>query len=103
MIGTPEIQRHGEKLLSFLCASVSLGCNCFLCVSRTMKSDFVSLNQENALMTKTIVAFSVVAMLATGVCADEKNAIKSGPQVGQKVPGPFHPLNVNGEGAGKEK
>jgi hypothetical protein len=28
--------------------------------------------------------------------------VKSGPQVGEKVPGPFHPLNINGEAAGKK-
>src|SRR4051812_22098952 len=28
--------------------------------------------------------------------------IKSGPQNGEKVPGPFHPLNVTGEDAGKK-
>jgi phage/plasmid primase-like uncharacterized protein len=28
--------------------------------------------------------------------------LQSGPQAGQKVPGPFHPLNVNGESAGKK-
>src|SRR5438477_13169151 len=28
--------------------------------------------------------------------------LKSGPQAGEKVPGPFHPLNVNGEDAGKK-
>src|SRR5258708_19246701 len=28
--------------------------------------------------------------------------IKSGPQVGEKVPGPFHPLNINGEKAGEK-
>ena len=28
--------------------------------------------------------------------------LKSGPQTGEKVPGPFHPLNVNGEDAGKK-
>lgn len=27
---------------------------------------------------------------------------KSGPQVGEKIPGPFHPLNINGTGAGKK-
>jgi hypothetical protein len=27
---------------------------------------------------------------------------KSGPQTGEKVPGPFHPLNINGEYAGKK-
>ncbi len=29
-------------------------------------------------------------------------ALKSGPQVGKDVPGPFHPLNVTGEHAGKK-
>ena len=28
--------------------------------------------------------------------------VKSGPQVGDKVPGPFHPLNINGDQAGKK-
>jgi hypothetical protein len=29
-------------------------------------------------------------------------AVKSGPQAGQEVPGPFHPLNVTGASAGKK-
>ncbi len=29
-------------------------------------------------------------------------ALKSGPQAGQDVPGPFHPLNITGENAGKK-
>jgi hypothetical protein len=29
-------------------------------------------------------------------------ALKSGPQVGEQVPGPFHPLNVTGEHAGEK-
>ena len=40
------------------------------------------------------------AMLLTGVCAGD--ALKSGPQKGQDVPGPFHPLNITGESAGKK-
>lgn len=36
--------------------------------------------------------------LATGVFA--AGTVKSGPQVGQEVPGPFHPLNVTGSKAG---
>jgi hypothetical protein len=35
--------------------------------------------------------------LVAGVRADEP--LKSGPQVGQRIPGPFHPLNVTGEAA----
>jgi len=46
----------------------------------------------------------VVALAAAVVTADEKTALKSGPQVGADLNdcGPFHPLNVNGEKAGKE-
>src|SRR3954471_11306809 len=41
------------------------------------------------------------AMLLTSVYAGG-SALKSGPQAGQDVPGPFHPLNVTGENAGKK-
>jgi hypothetical protein len=41
-----------------------------------------------------------LALLAGSVFAAK--AIKSGPQVDQAVPGPFHPLNVTGEQAGKK-
>ncbi|MBI3821965.1 MAG: hypothetical protein HY289_04710 [Planctomycetes bacterium] len=40
------------------------------------------------------------ALVVTGVYAG--GTLKSGPQVGQEVPGPFHPLNVTGEHAGKK-
>lgn len=43
------------------------------------------------------VAFVV---FASSVFAAEP--IKSGPQVGNAVPGPFHPLNINGDAAGKK-
>ncbi len=39
-------------------------------------------------------------MLAGALVAAE--GLKSGPQVDQKVPGPFHPLNINGEKAGEK-
>ena len=39
-------------------------------------------------------------LLVTGVFAE--GTVKSGPQVGQEVPGPFHPMNVTGEQAGKK-
>ncbi len=42
----------------------------------------------------------VLALFAGSTFAAD--AIKSGPQVGDKVPGPFHPLNINGEYAGKK-
>jgi hypothetical protein len=42
----------------------------------------------------------VVLVLVTGTVLAE--GLKSGPQAGDKVPGPFHPLNVTGEGAGQK-
>jgi hypothetical protein len=46
----------------------------------------------------------VVALTAALVTAEEKTALKSGPQVGTDLSdcGPFHPLNVNGAKAGKK-
>lgn len=38
---------------------------------------------------------------AAQVCLAQES-VKSGPQVGQEVPGPFHPLNVTGEAKGKK-
>lgn len=53
-------------------------------------------------MKKHLVAASFLALglAVTTVWAD--GTAKSGPQVGDKVPGPFHPLNVTGEKAGKK-
>ncbi len=48
------------------------------------------------LLVASVTALALVAGLA--VAAD----LKSGPQEGTKVPGPFHPLNINGENAGKK-
>ena len=41
-----------------------------------------------------------VALTYTTVNAQDK--LKSGPQVGDEVPGPFHPLNITGSAAGKK-
>jgi len=49
---------------------------------------------------RAFVASLAVALLAGGLMAAD--AVKSGPQVGEKVPGPFHPLNINGAAAGKK-
>jgi hypothetical protein len=46
------------------------------------------------------MAAVVVVLVASGVKADAP--VKSGPQVGREVPGPFHPMNVTGEQAGKK-
>jgi hypothetical protein len=45
--------------------------------------------------------FALAALVAyTGLSMAAE--IKSGPQSGEKVPGPFTPLNINGENAGKK-
>lgn len=44
-------------------------------------------------------ALCVALVLGMAVAAD---AVKSGPQKGEDVPGPFHPLNVTGAQAGKK-
>jgi len=50
-------------------------------------------------MMRTMFAFAMVAVLGLALQAGD---LKSGPQAGEKVPGPFTPLNVNGENAGKK-
>jgi hypothetical protein len=50
------------------------------------------------MIRKLLAAAVVVAMGGFAVAAEPK----SGPQAGEKVPGPFHPLNINGEFAGKK-
>jgi len=47
-----------------------------------------------------IGASLAVTLLAGSVTAAD--AVKSGPQPGQKVPGAFHPLNVTGDAAGQK-
>lgn len=42
-----------------------------------------------------------LALLVGGVWAAE--SLESGPQVGKSVPGPFNPLNVTGDAAGKKQ
>jgi hypothetical protein len=45
-------------------------------------------------------AVATLALLATVSLAGGQ--LKSGPQVGEKVPGPFHPLNLTGKMEGKK-
>jgi hypothetical protein len=49
---------------------------------------------------RTIAALTTLALVIGVGVADE--VLKSGPQVGQTVPGPFHPLNVTGAYAGEK-
>ena len=44
-------------------------------------------------------AIALVLFVGSAFAAEH---VKSGPQVGEKVPGPFHPLNITGEMAGKK-
>lgn len=50
-------------------------------------------------MIRNMLAAGVLVALGGVAFAAE---IKSGPQNGEKIPGPFHPLNVTGEDAGKK-
>jgi hypothetical protein len=50
-------------------------------------------------MVRKLLAAAVVVALGGVAFAAE---IKSGPQTGETLPGPFHPLNINGEQAGKK-
>ncbi|HLN32759.1 MAG TPA: hypothetical protein VK395_33830 [Gemmataceae bacterium] len=47
------------------------------------------------------VGSAVVLALSIG-CVLAADKLTSGPQVGQSVPGPFHPLNINGAKAGEK-
>jgi hypothetical protein len=47
------------------------------------------------------LSLSLGALLLTcSVFAAEE--LKSGPQAGKHIPGPFHPLNINGSAAGEK-
>jgi hypothetical protein len=48
------------------------------------------------------VALLAVALAFLAGTALAENTVVSGPQVDQAVPGPFHPLNINGSEAGKK-
>jgi hypothetical protein len=49
-----------------------------------------------------IIALLGLAVLVAQAMAEEKDSLKSGPQVGESIPGPFHPLNCNGAKAGEK-
>src|SRR5437588_1198653 len=49
-----------------------------------------------------IAAVAVLTLALTAGMVFAAEGLKSGPQVGEKVPGPFHPLNINGEKAGEK-
>src|SRR5690349_14502654 len=49
-----------------------------------------------------IATLGLVLALSVTVASAEDKTVKSGPQVGEELAGPFHPLNVNGKAAGKK-
>jgi hypothetical protein len=57
----------------------------------------------DTMKTFRILALGLAAALLTSVVVAEETAkVKSGPQVGEELAGPFHPLNINGKAAGKK-
>jgi hypothetical protein len=50
----------------------------------------------------SIAAGSLLSLALVVGLALAADTIKSGPQVGQTVPGPFHPMNITGESAGEK-
>ena len=52
------------------------------------------------MIRKFLLAAPLVALVAGFAVAAE---IKSGPQPGERIPGPFSPLNVNGDDAGEKR
>jgi hypothetical protein len=53
-----------------------------------------------AAATAAVATVLILFVATSGRVAAEE--LKSGPLVGQEVPGPFHPLNINGEKAGEK-
>jgi len=53
-------------------------------------------------MRKHRIAVTCLTLALTAGMVFAAEGLKSGPQVGQKVPGPFRPLNINGEAAGQK-
>src|SRR3954447_2688026 len=58
---------------------------------------------ECSMKLSNLVALGLAVALFAGVTlAEEKTSLKSGPQPGEELAGPFHPLNINGASAGKK-
>ena len=56
-----------------------------------------------SIMKQAGIAWLAVAGIAVALaCVHADEPVKSGPQAGDDIPGPFHPLNVTGEQAGKK-
>jgi hypothetical protein len=53
-------------------------------------------------MRNSIAVGTSLALVLLVGCLRAGDTIKSGPQEGESLPGPFHPLNVTGDGAGNK-
>ncbi len=53
------------------------------------------------MLSAAILGSALAVVIVSGVNAGGA-VVKSGPKVGEDVPGPFHPLNVTGESKGKK-
>jgi len=57
----------------------------------------------DTMKTLRILALGLAtALMASIVVAEEGKTVKSGPQKGEELAGPFHPLNINGAKAGEK-
>jgi hypothetical protein len=54
------------------------------------------------MIKRLMVPAIVVCLACSALTVGATNPVKSGPQVGEKVPGPFQPLNITGQYAGKK-
>jgi hypothetical protein len=68
---------------------------CSVAVQHYKEMDTMNLN-------RILTLGLALALSATVALAADKAAVKSGPQVGEELAGPFHPLNVNGKKAGEK-
>jgi hypothetical protein len=57
---------------------------------------------SNRFWTACAVVALGLGLAVTYTAVNAQDKLKSGPQVGEQVPGPFHPLNITGSEAGKK-
>ncbi|HLN30451.1 MAG TPA: hypothetical protein VK395_22095 [Gemmataceae bacterium] len=53
-------------------------------------------------MNQRIAIRASLALVLLGGSLWAAERLKSGPQTGEQIPGPFHPLNVTGDSAGSK-
>jgi hypothetical protein len=55
---------------------------------------------QRLILIASWTSFLVLGTAFVGESPESRVGLKSGPQVGESLPGVFHPLNVTGPGAG---